>query len=98
MNASIKTSTNRWAALAPKTPKKSKPKESEQASGFDKEWNSVKNAMLYYKVDEETALAIVRSVNDQNQLTANTPSQGTASTPSRWLQAAQKGVSGLTPQ
>lgn len=98
MSATTKTSINPWAALAPKTPKESKPKESEQASGFDQEWNSVKNAMLYYKVDEETALAIVRSINDQNQLTANTPSQGTASTPSRWLQAAQKGVSGSTPK
>lgn len=96
MKPSIKTS-NPWAALAPET-KKSKPKESEKASGFDQELNSVMHAMMLYKVDEETALAIVRSVNDQNQLTANTPSQGTANTPSRWLQAAQKGVSGSTPK
>lgn len=98
MIATTKTSTNPWAALAPKTPKESKPKKSEQASGFDQEWEGVKHAMLYHKVDQETALAIVRSVNDQNQLTANTPSQGTASTPSPWLQATKKGVSGFTPK
>ena len=96
MNAPIKTS-NPWATLASET-KESKPKESEKASGFDQESYSVMHAMMLYKVDEETALAIVRSIKDQNQLTANTPSQGTASTPSRWLQAAQKGVSGSTPK